>query len=88
MQSTAKKRIYTHSEYVKLEQTSEVKHEFYKGEIFDMSPGVTINHGRIVANVGSEIFFYLKGGKCTVVTSDVRVRIDEIDFDAYPVSFH
>lgn len=84
MQATVEKTFYTHDEYLKLEQTSEIKHEFYKGEVFAMSPGVTINHGQIVANIALELFIFLKGKKCRAMISDVRIRVDEIDFDAYP----
>jgi len=84
MSNTTEKTFYTRDEYLELEQTSELKHEFYKGEIFAMSPGVTINHAKIVGNIGAELLSHFKNKKCTAVISDVRIRVEEIDFDAYP----
>ena len=42
---------YTIEEYLKLEESSGVKHEFYDGEVFAMSGG-TLNHSLIANNVG------------------------------------
>jgi Uma2 family endonuclease len=46
-------RHYTLGEYFPIEQSSEIKHEFYEGEIFAMAGG-SVSHNRIVGNVGAE----------------------------------
>ena len=52
---------YTVSEYLKMEERSEIRHEYYDGEIFAMA-GTTMNHNRIVGRVRSflERFFFTK----------------------------
>jgi len=36
-QPEPKKQLYTYEEYLAFEETSETKHEFYQGELFDMA---------------------------------------------------
>ncbi len=43
---TFSKRKYTLEEYFVLDKNSEVRHEFYEGEIFAMA-GTTRNHNRL-----------------------------------------
>ncbi|GAA4009706.1 Uma2 family endonuclease [Hymenobacter fastidiosus] len=40
---------YTIAEYLALEEASEIRHEFYQGEIFAMS-GASLPHNRIIGN--------------------------------------
>lgn len=72
----------TYAEYLAAEQSSEVKHEFLRGEVFAMAGG-TFEHALLASNVLREIGRLL-GGRCVVVGSDARVRIVESDRAAYP----
>lgn len=45
-------------EYLALEEDSEVKHEFYQGEVFAMAGG-TIAHNQIVSNTIGELNNFL-----------------------------
>ena len=64
----------TYAEYLELEDTSEIKHEFLEGEIVAMAGG-TPEHGRLAMNLGAELRIKLRGRSCKVLSSDVRVRV-------------
>lgn len=72
-----------YAEYVALEATSDVKHEYLRGEVWAMAGG-TPEHGRVQANLIREIGLALGRRPCVVFSSDVRVRIDASDRTTYP----
>ena len=74
---------YTVSEYLKMEERSEIRHEYYDGEIFAMA-GTTMNHNRIVGRVRSflERFFLPKG--CDVFAENVKVEAIKNFYYPYP----
>jgi Uma2 family endonuclease len=73
----------TPAEYFAWEEQQEVKHEYFDGEVFAMSGG-TQNHGRIAIRLVSVIDNHLGDGDCTVLNSDVRVKIQESEKYVYP----
>jgi len=73
----------THAEYLAGEQTSDVKHEYLRGEVWAMSGG-TPAHARIQQNVSTALAIALKGKPCGVYSSDLRVRIVSTDRSTYP----
>ena len=77
------KRLYTVEEYFELEEKSDIKHEYYRGEIFAMAGG-SANHSRIAGNVFAACHFGLRGSKCEAFTSDIRVLIAAFGFYTYP----
>jgi Uma2 family endonuclease len=81
--SSLANRKYTVDEYFELERTSDVRHEYHNGEIFAMA-GASFNHARIVQNISRSLGNKLEAkGACEVVTSDVRVRINDLRY-VYP----
>lgn len=73
----------TPKEYLDFERKSEIKHEYYKGEVFAMS-GASREHNIVTANVVSEIRQQLKGKACEVYPSDMRVFIPATGLYTYP----
>jgi len=73
----------TYAQYLELERTSEVKHEYLRGEIFAMAGG-SPEHARLAANVIGDLRAALRGRPCAVFTSDARVRIEVTDRATYP----
>ncbi|MBF0202198.1 MAG: Uma2 family endonuclease [Desulfamplus sp.] len=73
------------NEYLEIERTSEVKHEYFDGEIFAMV-GASVNHNRINTNVIVELGGRLKaaGSACTVFSNDMRVKVEEAEKYTYP----
>lgn len=70
--SIAAKR-YSVEDYLTLERASEIKHEFFDGEIFAMA-GASESHNFIVGNLVREIGIIFKDRDCVVYPSDIRVR--------------
>lgn len=68
---------------MRLEEMSNVRHEYMDGEIFAMAGG-TPEHGGICANTIALLSAQLAGRRCRVFTSDVRVRVRATGLDTYP----
>lgn len=64
---------FTVEQYFALEAAGDVKHEFFRGEIFAMSGG-SEPHALVGANCIRELGNALKGRPCRVYTSDMRVK--------------
>jgi len=81
--SVQPKTRYTVEEYLKLEESTREKHEFFQGEVFAMS-GANEAHDLIVLNVGAELRQKLRGKPCRVYPSDLRVKVDPSGLCTYP----
>jgi Uma2 family endonuclease len=77
------KTYYTPEEYLALERSSEIKHEYYNGEIFAMS-GATEEHVLIETNLVAELHSQLKSGPCKVYSNDLRVQVAPTGLYTYP----
>ncbi len=64
---------YTYGEYLALEASSNVKHEFLGGQIYAMAGG-TPEHAALAAAVVGLLFPQLRGGRCRAYDADLRVR--------------
>lgn len=73
---------YTFAEYLALEETSNVKHEFLGGEIYALAGG-TPDHAALAANLIIALASHL-GESCRVFSSDLRIRVRETGLAAYP----
>jgi Uma2 family endonuclease len=73
----------TYAQYLERERSSEVKHEYLRGEVFAMAGG-SPEHARLAANVIRELGAALRGRPCAAFTSDARVRIEATDRATYP----
>src|SRR2546423_6468253 len=72
----------TVEEYLALEETSQVKHEYIHGHVYAMSGG-TIAHDLIANDVRAVIGAHLGDGPCMVLGPDIRLRVSEV-FYYYP----
>lgn len=80
---TVPQRKYTIAEFVALEERSQTKHEYYRGEVFAMSGGSRA-HARVHGNIYHFLRLRLAGTGCTPFNSDQRIYIPNIDWDTYP----
>jgi len=71
---TAEKRRLTVAEYLAIDSTSEIRHEFLDGKIFAMSGG-SLWHNLIKDNFARAVANRLSDGTCRVVTSDQRLKV-------------
>lgn len=70
------------TEYLKFDEQSPEKHEFYKSEVFAMSGG-TFNHSAISLNATTILKNKLRGKPCHPMNSDMRVQTPS-GLDTYP----
>lgn len=66
------KRHYSVDEYFGIEEMSDVRHEYFDGEIFAMSGG-SRNHNQIAQNL-TRAFDALRGRGCRSYLADVRLK--------------
>jgi len=77
------KKLLTASEYVRWEKLSEIKHEFFKGEIFALA-GASKKHNKIFSNLFTALGIRLKDKPCQPYGSDLRIHIPENSLITYP----
>lgn len=77
------KNKFTAEEYLEMEKIADVKHEFYKGEIFAMS-GAGARHNIISINLIGALLKQLDGKPCRPYGSDMRIHIPENTLYTYP----
>lgn len=82
MQQSVKKYI-TPEEYLALEESSDFKSEFYKGEIFNMA-GTTLNHNQIVSNLIMSIGPVLRKKTCRLFANEIRLWVESQELFTYP----
>lgn len=82
MENLAPKYISV-QDYLTLERSSEGKHEYFSGELFNMA-GATKNHNLIVSNLIMTLGMRFKGQPCVVYPSDMKIAIDEHKHFVYP----
>jgi len=78
-----KKTYISEAEYLADEELSDIKHEYFDGEIFAMFGG-SVNYQRLTINISSEFHNHLKGTPCEVFSFDMKVRADKGKKYFYP----
>lgn len=69
-------KLLTVEEYLELEETATVKHEYVAGTIHAMV-GATKRHNRIVGNIYSRLLEASRGGDCRVYSESVKLRVSD-----------
>jgi Uma2 family endonuclease len=85
MNEQAQKNRMTQEAYLEFERNSDIKHEYFDGEIFTMV-GAKKNHVLIGANITAELVskFAADNSTCRVLPNDMRVKIQSNIGYAYP----
>ena len=83
--SVQPKRSYTVQEYLDLERSSDMRHEYFNGEIFAMGGAsllaqTCIARGNIVRRLGNQ----LQDRPCRICSADLRVKVDDTGLYTYP----
>ena len=82
-QGAFKPAIYTPEEYFALEARSEVRHEFFDGEIFAMA-GTSKPHNDLCFNVTLALKKGLRGSGCKVYMENIRTVVQRNLHYTYP----
>lgn len=69
--------------YLEMERAAEMKHEYFKGEVFAMS-GASCGHNDISFNINRLVASFLHGKGCKLYGSDFRIHIPENTLFTYP----
>lgn len=80
--STARRVHYSYEDYLRALEDSEIKLEYFDGEIYAMAGG-TLAHAELGARVISALAQALGGG-CRVFTSDAKVQVEATGLTTYP----
>jgi Uma2 family endonuclease len=68
MFTQAKPPFFTPEQYLDLENKSEYKSEYYRGEIFQMAGG-SVSYNRIIFNLSGLLYQKLNGSSCEAFIS-------------------
>lgn len=82
MGESVEKKRYTIEEYFALEEKSEIRHEYFDGEIFAMAGG-TLNHNRLTRKVANLVERQAKN-YCAVFTENVKLEVIRDFYYPYP----
>jgi Uma2 family endonuclease len=74
---------YTYAQYLALEASSNVKHEYLHGQIYAMAGG-TPEHAALASAAVGLLFPSLMRGNCRAHSSDLRVRVPATGLATYP----
>ncbi|GAA4359830.1 Uma2 family endonuclease [Hymenobacter saemangeumensis] len=77
------RRRYTVEEYFALEEQSEVRHEFFDGEVFAMA-GASVPHNLLAVNFVSSFKQALRGRPCKAVMEGVQLAVQQGRHYVYP----
>jgi Uma2 family endonuclease len=81
--STQPKARITREEYLALERKSEVRSEYFDGEMFAMS-GALREHNRVVVNIASELSNQFLDRPCEIYATDMRTKVSPTGLYTYP----
>src|SRR5947209_7487652 len=70
-------------EYLALERASEIRHEYYRGEMVAMA-GASERHSAIISSTQFRLYGQLLGSPCRVYSTDLRVRVSATGLYTYP----
>jgi len=75
--------LYSFRDYLRVEQDSQIKHEYLAGQIYAVAGG-TAEHALLTGVISGELVVALRGGRCRVYSSDMRVRVRKTGLCTHP----
>lgn len=73
----------TIDEYLQFEEKSEIRHEFYNGDVYAMAGG-TVNHNLLIDNVKELLKAHTKSKGCRVFSENMKVDVIAGNYMPYP----
>ena len=77
------KKYISVEEYFEMEKHSQIRHEYYNGEVFAMA-GTSINHNRIVQNLSGVLRPIFRQRGCEVLLESVKLEAIKHFYYPYP----
>jgi Uma2 family endonuclease len=81
--SASPQPIITPEMYLEMERTAEIRHEYYRGIVYEMSGG-SGNHAILIAHLAASLVTAMRGKPCSVTVSDMRLRVSPEGLYTYP----
>lgn len=75
--------LLTPEEYLQLESTSQIKHEYLHGDVYAMAGG-SDSHVTIALNLAMMLRNHVRGRGCRVYLSDMKLRVAQRNSFFYP----
>jgi Uma2 family endonuclease len=82
MQLAAQQDAVSVDDYLAGEEGSEIKHEYIGGAVYAMA-GASKEHNQIAGNIYATLLDALRGGRCRVFISDLKVRLKLMGDDVF-----
>ena len=82
--ATISEKLYTVEEYIAFEETSDVRHEFYNGQLYPMMAGTTDDHNEVKQNVVYALREEFRKRGCKVYDENLKVQLAESKHYTYP----
>jgi Uma2 family endonuclease len=83
MDKAIEKRKYTYEEYLQLEKDTDIRHEFWNGEVFAMAGG-SRSHSQLSYNINRAVNDTFAPKGCFSYQADVKVEFEEGNYYVYP----
>lgn len=83
MSAVQQNPFMTEAQYLEFERASEIKHEYFKGEVFAMA-GASEEHDSICMNIATTLLPQIRKNGCKVHSSDMRLKILATGLFTYP----
>ena len=83
MSALTKEKYISPEDYLTAERQAVEKHEYFNGEIFQMS-GASEEHANVSSNINISLGVQLKKRPCKTYQSDLRVHIPKTGLYTYP----
>lgn len=77
------KKYISVEEYFEMEKHSEIRHEYYDGEVFAMA-GTSINHNRVVQNIAGVLRPIFRPRGCDILLESVKLEAIKHFYYPYP----
>ncbi len=75
--------FYTYAEYFEFEEGREIRHEYFKGEVFAKA-GITASHTLCVYNITTLMRNHFRPQGCMTLRENVKLEVVAEEFYAYP----
>jgi len=73
----------TPDKYLQSEDTSDIKHEYIDGQVYDMA-GASDSHVTIALNLATMLRNHVRGSGCRAYIADMKARIESLNRFYYP----
>jgi len=83
METAIQNTVYSYQQYLALEKETNIRHEYWNGEVFAMAGG-TKNHNKIGLNISTILSNQFGHKGCETFFNDVKLQLQKENYYVYP----